>query len=69
LIRRWDRTDAWRDSMSADAAKRTSQVAVFHSWAPEDFQHILDRCVRAGESIARLAASVGSVAKVFTTPV
>jgi len=66
-IGRSDRTDAWWEQMSADEFSRTTQLAIFHAWAPDSFQTILDRWVAAGSSIASLAGSVGSVAKVFTT--
>lgn len=66
-IGRSDRTDAWWENMGADAAGRTTQVAIFHAWAPDEFQVVLDKWVRAGDSLGKLAQSVGTVAKVFMT--
>lgn len=66
-VGRSDRTDAWWENMGADAASRTTQVAIFHAWAPDEFQVVLDTWVRAGESLAKLVQSAGTVAKVFMT--
>jgi hypothetical protein len=62
-----DRTDAWWETMSADAFNRTTQVAIFHSWDPNSFQTILDQWVQTAKKIGDLVTSVAGIAKVFTT--
>jgi hypothetical protein len=62
-----DRTTAWWETMTPTNAARVRKIYIFHAWAPDSFQTILNKWVAAGESIAKLAASVGSVAKVVST--
>jgi hypothetical protein len=67
-IGRSDRTDVWDPnpfSISPDAAAKVVYFRVFHTWAPNDFQTVLDKWVAAGDSVAKLAGDVGAVAKVF----
>ena len=60
------RTTAWWEQISPQDASRVTKIYVFHAWAPDSFQTILDKWVVAGESLAKLSVSVGSVAKVAT---
>jgi hypothetical protein len=53
-------------SPPADAA-RVQTGAVFQTWSPNDFQTVLDKWVAAGKSVADLATSTASVAKVAMT--
>jgi hypothetical protein len=63
------RTSAWWEGMTPDQAAQVHTIKIFHSWSPDAFQTILDKWVAAGKSVAELAQSVGSVAKVVGTVV
>lgn len=65
LIGTSDRTDAWWESMPVEDVSRVTAQTIFLVWAPDGFQHILDRWVQAGKSIAELVAIVGGVAQVI----
>jgi hypothetical protein len=60
------RTTAWFEQISPEDASKVTKIYVFQSWAPDSFQTILDKWVAAGDSLAHLAGSVASVAKVVT---
>jgi hypothetical protein len=60
------RTSAWWEQLSPEDASRVTKIYIFQAWAPDSFQTILDKWVAAGQSLAQLAASVASVAKVVT---
>lgn len=62
-----DRTTAWWETMGGDNAARVTEVYLFHAWAPDSFQTILDRWVAAGQSISQLVSSASSVAKTVKT--
>lgn len=62
-----DRTDAWWETMTADQANRTTQVAIFHVWDPNSFQTILDQWIAAAKKIADLVTAAVNVGKVFMT--
>jgi hypothetical protein len=66
-IGRSDLTQAWWENMTPGDAGRVTQIYLFHTWAPDSFQTILDKWVAAGKSIAELAASAASVAKLVKT--
>lgn len=66
-VGRSDYTGAWWENMSPQDAARVRKIYIFHAWAPDSFQTILNKWVAAGKSIAELTASVGSVAKVVAT--
>jgi hypothetical protein len=61
-----DRTTAWFEAMKAGDTGRVTAYYLFQAWAPDDFMTILNKWVAAGKSVASLAASVASVAKVAT---
>ncbi|MFT4217704.1 MAG: hypothetical protein QM619_11055 [Micropruina sp.] len=65
-IGRSDRTDALQYSISPDAAAQVAALKVFHTWAPDSFQTILDKWVAAGKSVSDLATDAGQVVKLFT---
>ncbi len=67
-IGRSDRTDAWWESMSTDAAARTTELVFYHAWSPDSFQTVLNRWVAAGQSVAQLVTAAVSVAKIFVVP-
>jgi hypothetical protein len=67
-VGRSDRTDAWWETMSTDAAARTVELVFYHAWSPDSFQTILTKWVTAGQSVAQLVTAAASVAKVFVVP-
>ena len=67
-VGRSDRTDAWWESMSPDAAAQTTELVFYHAWSPDSFQTVLNKWVTAGQSVAQLVSAAASVAKVFVVP-
>ncbi|MFT3970516.1 MAG: hypothetical protein QM695_09605 [Micropruina sp.] len=49
-----------------DAAAQVAALKVFHTWAPDSFQTILDKWVAAGKSVSDLATDASQVVKLFT---
>jgi hypothetical protein len=64
-IGRSDLTTAWWESMSPADAGRVTKVNIFHTWAPDDFQTIVNKWKAAAESITQLWTAVAPVAKIF----
>ncbi len=67
-VGRSDRTDAWWESMSPDAAARTTELVFYHAWSPDSFMTVLNKWVAAGQSLAQLVTAAAGVAKVFAVP-
>jgi hypothetical protein len=67
LVGTSSRTTAWWEDMSVADAASVKEINIFHTWAPDSFQTILDRWVAAGKSIAELVEEASKVAKVVTT--
>lgn len=58
------RTDAWSFSIDLAQAPNVHNLTIFHIWAPNQFQVILNQWVQAGQSVGQLAQAVGAVASV-----
>jgi hypothetical protein len=62
LIGNAKRTDGWSFVMDPGRTAAVENLTIFHVWAPDQFQVILDKWVRAGKSIAELVKSAQQVA-------
>jgi hypothetical protein len=60
-----DRTDPWVFHMDPTDAQRVRRALVFHTWAPDDLQVILDKWVQTGQKAAQLVQDAGRIAAVF----
>jgi hypothetical protein len=58
------RFDGWSFALDQARANDVRKLHIFHIWGPDQFQHILDKWVAAGESVAQLADAAGKVAAV-----
>ena len=52
-------------SLIRSQAKRVAHFYVFHTWAPDSFETILDRWINAADKVAKLVAQLAGAAKDF----
>ena len=58
------RFDGWSFTLDPTRTAAVNNLHIFHIWAPDQFQAILDNWVAAGKSVAELAKDVAAIAAV-----
>jgi hypothetical protein len=65
LVGRSDRTDAFTWYINPADAQRARQMRVFHTWAPDDFQTILDKWAVPAKKAGDILSEAAPIAMIF----